>query len=110
MKKIILVLSIFLVISIGVNVNFFFEKNPIFYGATPGYSTCGRCGSSWDRVNPHDTPYSEEGGCFSLCEICWSQLTPKTRLPYYKALWVSRDLGFNHPKWRGLERAVLNGE
>lgn len=52
-----------------------------------GFGWCYRCGESWKRVEPHRTAYSDSGGCFPLCEQCWSDLDPEARLPYYRMLW-----------------------
>lgn len=54
---------------------------------------CGRCHVSWRLTEHHLTPYDEGGGCFPLCEWCWSRLTPAERRPYYERLmahWVSQ--------------------
>jgi hypothetical protein len=60
-----------------------------------GYSFCSCCGNTWDKMVPHTTWYSISGGCFPLCELCWSLLTIEERLPHYEAL-VS--------KWNGKYR------
>jgi hypothetical protein len=75
----------------------------------PGYSWCFRCGMPWACVKEHTTPYGPElvecfraldldiqlwvitgqvgllgaGGCFALCDKCWSKLTIEEREPYY---------------------------
>src|SRR5215831_19342032 len=76
---------------------------------TPGYSSCGRCGGCWNVVQPHNTQYSSQWGCFPLCEQCWQDLgTPEARLPYYESL-VSRTWG--HPgRWSAIREAVLRGK
>jgi hypothetical protein len=60
--------------------------------------------------------YSDSKGCFPLCESCWSELTPETRLPYYKELyesWLSfgeelkKDCEGLYPL---MEKAVLDGK
>lgn len=89
---------------------------------SPGIGTCYRCCRPWKcpaqrRIGPrtwqqqgynrlfnlvgvdeHSTPYGphtrygQMSGCFPLCERCWSNLTPETRLPYYEALidkWIT---------------------
>jgi hypothetical protein len=48
--------------------------------------SCGRCKVSWKWVDGHSTDYGHGRGLFPLCEKCWSELTPKERLPYYEDL------------------------
>lgn len=55
----------------------------------PYTGSCGRCHTTWTFVCEHDTPYSDDSGCFPLCEKCWAELTPEQRLPYYRRLWES---------------------
>ena len=66
----------------------------------PQLSTCKRCGRPWNRVEPHSTPYNDGSACFPLCEGCWKELTPESRLPYYSELY--RD-------WRGFGGSDHNG-
>ena len=76
---------------------------------SPSYSWCKRCRRPWSICDGHATTYNEGSGCFPLCEPCWKELTPQTRLPYYRALWqiwTRRD-----PKqWEMIKVAVLNGK
>lgn len=53
---------------------------------SPGYSICYRCGRPWTVCTGHITSYSNSGGCFPLCTSCWSELSIKERLPYYRSL------------------------
>lgn len=80
--------------------------------AHPGYGQCGRCFLAWPDTKGHTTEYSESGGCFPLCEDCWTELTPKERLPYYRQLWLSwHQWGpVTHVKWEDIEAAVLAGK
>ena len=60
---------------------------------------CYRCRVTWKWVDGHNTNYSNGSGCFPLCEECWSELTPKDRLPFYDALvneWIRQDLQYGH--------------
>jgi hypothetical protein len=86
----------------------------------PGFGSCGRCGVPWKFVEEHDTKYSSSGGCFPLCESCWSALTIPERLPYYRDLmytWETQryhakpPAGWEptHEKWPAIKQAVLAG-
>ena len=55
-----------------------------------GFSSCGRCKRTWNICQYHITDYSEESGCFPLCEDCWGELTTNERVPYYQDLITSR--------------------
>ena len=75
---------------------------------SPGYGACGRCKTNWQFADSHSTQYSDSSGCFSLCERCWSDLTPETRLPYYEEMfrgWGETDAS----QWRQIRDAVLSG-
>lgn len=54
----------------------------------PGMSICGYCGCNWVFARFHNTPYEygEDNTCSILCEVCWRDLTPEQRLPYYRDL------------------------
>lgn len=92
----------------------------------PGLSECGRCGMSWGWTDGHATWYAAPeskqkvghglivyvgSGCFPLCEHCWSRLTPKERLPYYRELWDDWNSDGAPPnvEWRQIEMAVMAG-
>lgn len=78
-----------------------------------GYGSCGRCRLTWNRVEPHTTMYSEDRGCFPLCESCWSSLSPDERLPYYRELvWIkwSRWKDQSCEEWETIKTAVLGGK
>jgi hypothetical protein len=60
---------------------------------------CSRCGVTWDLVNGHSVNYADGSGCFPICEECWDELTPATRLPFYLS-WLSRT-DFEMMKYRG---------
>jgi hypothetical protein len=73
-----------------------------------GYSSCGRCGITWNFVKHHSTMYNRGSGMFPLCEYCWSQLTPEERLPFYRDLYYKwHDERIN---WNDIEKAVLSGK
>lgn len=87
-------------------------KNRVLRAASPGYSSCFRCGVPWNHAEWHSTRYGKCGGCFPLCEGCWSILTPPQRLKYYRRLWgvwLLQDCDDGNDKWEAIERAVLNG-
>lgn len=56
--------------------------------AAPGYGACYRCWRPWKFTAHHTTWFTSSRGCFSLCEDCWEELTPETRLPFYRELVV----------------------
>ena len=68
---------------------------------SPNYGQCGRCHTPWRYVEGHTTLYRDSQGCFPLCKLCWSELTPEARLPYYRALWF---------KWLGQTAAIRSEE
>lgn len=83
----------------------------ISHAFSPGYSWCFRCLTTWNIVEHHSTPYTEWSACFPLCEKCWSELTPETRLPFYKQLWRRwlDDMDRDPSDWCAIERAVMAG-
>jgi hypothetical protein len=75
----------------------------------PGFGWCGRCGRPWKFTTYHSTAYRASRGCFPLCETCWSALTPVTRVPFYRRMW----LDWSHTsevEWSAIRRAVLEGK
>ena len=81
----------------------------------PGYGGCYRCGRSWPICEIHTTAYDDGAGCFPLCKECWQELTPETRLPYYRKLynkWERDSARLKIPlryAWDKIEAAVMNG-
>lgn len=81
-----------------------------------GYSRCLRCKTPWNFVEYHQTMYTYHDGCFPLCEMCWGELTPQQRLPYYRELidiWYeppheNDEPGFDET-WAAVETAVMEG-
>ena len=78
---------------------------------------CYRCGRQWQICKEHLTPYIEGHSCFPLCEECWQELTPQTRLPFYRELWElwnsedENDNGVPYSEiWRCLKISVLDGQ
>jgi hypothetical protein len=70
---------------------------------------CGKCKTIWSYVRGHVTSCDEHSGCTPLCELCWSELTPEERLPYYKKLykeWKKNDKAL----WKKIKNAVLEGK
>lgn len=77
-----------------------------------GYGGCMRCWRRWKIASPHQTMYSDSAGCFPLCGDCWRELTPETRLPFYRKLyrqWAS-DLTGGLPTFQDIKDAVMRGE
>ncbi len=79
-------------------------------------STCSRCHRFWSEVSLHETPYKFVGHiqvatCFPLCEQCWQELTPETRLPYYRALFETWERFGPQPTetWLLIDEAVRKG-
>ena len=92
--------------------------------AHPGYGRCSRCERVWGICEPHitsydgDGPFKGHGGCFTLCEECWMELTPQERLPHYLRLlysWMSygsathRGMPWNIAQ-KKIEESVLSGK
>lgn len=85
---------------------------------SPGYGTCFRCGRTWNSCKWHTTLITSRTGCFPLCEDCWTELTPETRLPFYKELWYSWQSGGRtsdngrswEETWDLIENAVRKGQ
>jgi hypothetical protein len=78
----------------------------------PSYGGCFRCLRQWKIVAPHHTMYSDSAGCFPLCGECWRELTPETRLPFYRKLynqWAS-ELNPCMPTFQDIKNAVMRGE
>lgn len=55
----------------------------------PMWSACIRCGMPWRVTKHHSTDVTDGRGMFALCEICWNDLIPQERLPYYRKLYES---------------------
>ncbi len=49
----------------------------------PGYGFCKKCNTTWNLVRIKDVAYSEDGGCFHLCEKCWKESSQEERIEYY---------------------------
>lgn len=84
----------------------------IFKVLTPGYSCCHRCERPWSIAEHHSTRYTENRGCFPLCELCWQELEPKDRLPYYRELyneWQHWSIEEDET-WKNIKEAVLAGK
>jgi hypothetical protein len=77
---------------------------------SPGYSFCHRCNRPWTVCHGHITHYTEGSGCFPLCDECWMELTPESRLPFYRELYLEwQRQGYTGIDWPAIERAVLGG-
>lgn len=78
---------------------------------TPGYSHCLKCRTTWPFVKHHSTQFTQSRGMFPLCEQCWAELTPETRLPFYRRLWLLwANMNEKDDEWPLIERAVLDGK
>jgi hypothetical protein len=80
--------------------------------AHPGYSGCKRCYRRWAITKGHHTMYSDSRGCFPLCKDCWGELTPETRLPFYRQMydgWASMMVS-DLPPFSDIRDAVMRGE
>lgn len=82
-----------------------------------GYGWCLKCRTTWVFVQGHMTQYNERNGCFPLCRLCWSEMKPQQRLPYYAEMmaeWVEQSRTNAERlealrQWPEMERAVLAG-
>lgn len=81
-----------------------------------GYGWCLRCKTPWNLVDDHETYYDISNGCFPLCEKCWTELTPRGRLPFYRELiesWYKDRSLLNgvtfEDTWAAVQDAVLKG-
>jgi hypothetical protein len=69
-----------------------------------------RCQTTWFFVDSHATEFSTGEGCFPLCVLCWSELTPDERLPFYRKLyeeWAAHDSALDSSLWEKMKAAVL---
>lgn len=77
---------------------------------SPGWGSCYKCQTTWKFVEGHETYVLNGSGMFPLCEKCWEELTPETRLPYYEKLYASWcRSGITQILWRDIEKAVMDG-
>lgn len=78
----------------------------------PGYGWCLRCQTAWLFVKEHVTEYTPQRGMFPLCQKCWNELIPQTRLPFYLELWEKSNFTAAHnvSLWSDVERAVFSGK
>jgi hypothetical protein len=84
--------------------------------ASPDFGCCNRCGMPWSVVEGHSTQWDEHNGCgcFPLCESCWAELTPETRVPFYEHLirewaWLD-DAPVDEERRRQILQAVAEGK
>lgn len=93
----------------------------------PNRGWCTRCGRAWDSVHGHTTHYcvqqfggtceapfhdgglSMHGGCFPMCQDCWSELKPEDRLPFYRILMDHWGESCDTPTRLAIEHSVLAG-
>ncbi len=82
-----------------------------------GLSFCHRCLTTWGFVDHHCTQTKRDGsGMFPLCELCWRELKPVERVPFYRIVFDSwrREAAhygyasYGDKDWQEIERAVLN--
>ena len=82
-----------------------------------GWGWCYCCNRTWNICESHSTKMNMGEGCFPLCEDCWKELTPETRLPYYRMLfdaWVSNGDRYDNGRewnetWKIIVSAVEGG-
>ena len=71
---------------------------PVTKWISPGFGSCGKCGTTWVFVKSHETTLKKIGSeCFPLCELCWGELSIEDRIPFYRQLiegWIDQ----RHPK------------
>jgi hypothetical protein len=75
---------------------------------TPWHDSCYKCHTTWAFVKGHATC-----GYFPLCEKCWSELIPATRLPFYRQVWDEwweKWAGYPVETWGEIEAAVMAGQ
>jgi hypothetical protein len=51
-----------------------------------GYGACRSCHLPWWVISGHTVMYSSHGGCFSVCESCWHDLSAEELWPFYEDL------------------------
>jgi len=73
----------------------------------PNYSYCYRCGRPWKICKAHSTMYSDNVGCFPLCESCWKSLSINNRIRYYFKLWRSWSENTTEDTYNGTPWNVL---
>jgi hypothetical protein len=71
--------------------------------------SCQRCKTTWRFVEWHTTPYGTGHGCLALCKLCWRDLTPQTRLPFYREWWMNSTPRVE-AEWADIRSAVLEGK
>lgn len=79
----------------------------------PRLSGCLCCGRTWHVAKCHPTVYYAGGGCFPLCEDCWSDLTVAEREPYYLQLyemWLRQGRERSEEEWQAIHQAVMDGK
>lgn len=74
--------------------------------AAPGFSYCYRCTMPWKYTEAHITNYSNNRGCFPLCQQCWSEISIQHRIPYYEMLFARWEQ--DKPMEAGEKEAILN--
>ena len=63
------------------------------------YSYCGRCGFTWNIVNPRTVHTSNSSGCFAVCIKCWDKASINQLIFYYTHVykrWDERDYTLDH--------------
>lgn len=88
-------------------------QNSTLRGVTMIRRDCAACGGK-PRGHMHGTRLRVDGpderiySMHPLCEPCWASLAPVDRLPYYRAMWLTRDPGPQDlGQWFEIEAAVL---
>lgn len=96
-----------------------FRQNFQAHRRTPRWGHCMRCYITWNRRDSHPTFFSKNNGISALCSVCFNQLAPAERLPYYADMMRIRisqavlptDLNFVRTiEWADIRAAVLEGK
>lgn len=70
------------------------SRSRIVQFISPGYSHCHCCGWTWNKVNGKTMKYSENSGCFAICEDCFGELVSERKydeiINYYTDLLESQ--------------------
>ena len=80
---------------------------------TPRWRFCVRCKTSWGFIKWHLTVWEPHSGVCALCEVCWVELTPEQRWPYYEELfriWLAEGEGVSQEKQEAIRSAVFSGK
>jgi len=66
------------------------------------YSYCKKCKTTWNLVEMKTIYFSDNEGCFALCEKCWNESDTEERIKYYKELVNNWSHGINDNELKNL--------